>query len=109
MANAINALVEKSKTPTPIVKKKSRRGFAYFTPRYPEYRSVIIQGNPAAVFVGRLPMGENSTMKLGLVMNFHSKEFVNHSLPLIWEFRWGRSMNVVMPLVLNKNSITPLS
>ena len=57
MANAINALVEKSKTPAPIVKKNHRRGFAYFSPRYPEYHSVIIQGNPAAVFVGSLPMG----------------------------------------------------
>jgi len=57
MANAINALVEKSKTPAPITRKNQRRRFAYFSPRYPEYHSVIIQGNPASVFLGKLPMG----------------------------------------------------
>ncbi len=55
MANAINALVDKSKTPAPISKKKRRSRFNYFSPLYPEYHSVIIQGNPAAVFVGSLP------------------------------------------------------
>ncbi len=57
MANSINALVEKSKTPAPLVNKTKRRGFTYFSPRYPEYHGVIIQGNPAGVFVGRFPMG----------------------------------------------------
>src|SRR5579859_5306534 len=57
MANAINALVEKSKTPAPVARKMQKRGFAYFSPRFPEYQSVIIQGNPLFVFAGSLPAG----------------------------------------------------
>lgn len=57
MANEINALIEKSKTPAPVSKKIQKRGFAYFAPRYPEYHSVIVQGNPAFAFVGSLPTG----------------------------------------------------
>jgi antitoxin component YwqK of YwqJK toxin-antitoxin module len=56
LANDINALVTKSKVPAPI-KRNVRRGFHYFSPRYPEYHSAIIQGNPALAFIGMMPFG----------------------------------------------------
>ncbi len=55
LANAINALAERSKVPNLVKPRKSH--LSYFSPRYPEYHSVIIQGNPAFMFVGSLPMG----------------------------------------------------
>ncbi len=56
LANVINSLVEKSKAPAPVAKAR-RRNFSYFSPRFPEYHSVIMQGNPAFMFVGSFPMG----------------------------------------------------
>ncbi|MBS1682950.1 MAG: hypothetical protein JST48_14655 [Bacteroidetes bacterium] len=56
-ANAINALIEKSKVVVPTMMNAKRKKFAYFTPLYPEYRSVIFQGNPAMMFVGSFPLG----------------------------------------------------
>ncbi len=57
LANDINALVNKSKLPAPVVKRRMRHGFDYFLVRYPEYKSVIIQGNPAMAFIGSMPFG----------------------------------------------------
>jgi len=58
LSNAINSLVERSKTPLPIIKKNQhKRRFDYFSPRYPEYHSVILQGNPAFAFLGSFPLG----------------------------------------------------
>lgn len=58
LADAITAMAEKSKVPFPMTtSKKSTRKFSYFDPMFPEYRSMIIQGNPVQMFVGALPLG----------------------------------------------------
>lgn len=54
-------------------KKESRRGFTYFNPRYPEYRSVIMQGNPAFTFVGQLPMA----------VEFYNEERLGHEFEFV--------------------------
>jgi antitoxin component YwqK of YwqJK toxin-antitoxin module len=56
-ANEINSLINKSKTNTVTISKSARKGFYYFKPRFPEYRSVIIQGNPMFSFIGSIPVG----------------------------------------------------
>lgn len=56
LAGEINSLVNKSKVPVPA-SVKARKGFYYFTPRFPEYHSVIIGGNPFLAFIGRMPLG----------------------------------------------------
>ncbi len=57
LAGEINSLINKSKTSTPAPRPARKQGFYYFQPRYPEYRSVIIAGNPMLAFVGRMPLG----------------------------------------------------
>ncbi|MBK5277998.1 MAG: hypothetical protein JJE09_03940 [Bacteroidia bacterium] len=56
LVSDINSLINQSKTPAPasrIVKK----GFYYFTPRFPEYRGVILSTNPFSTFIGKIPLG----------------------------------------------------
>ncbi len=55
----INALMAKSKAVPPPILRKTRRsgGFNYFQPRFPEYSSVIVQGNPMLMFLGTFPFG----------------------------------------------------
>lgn len=48
--------------------QQSQRGFTYFYPRYPEYRGVIIQGNPAFSFIGFMPFG----------IEFYNEERLGH-------------------------------
>lgn len=56
LSNEINSLINKSKAvASPAA--KARKGFYYFTPRFPEYRSVIIGANPFFAFIGRMPLG----------------------------------------------------
>ncbi len=58
LAGEINSLINKNRSTTTAVSKNARRkGFYYFRPRFPEYRSVIIAGNPMLTFLGRMPLG----------------------------------------------------
>lgn len=54
-------------------KRESRRGFMYFNPRYPEYRGVIIQGNPILTFAGQLPMA----------VEFYNEERLGHEFEFV--------------------------
>jgi len=56
-ANEINSLINKTKTVTTRTSKTAWKGFYYFTPRSPEYKSVILQSNPAFSFIGFIPFG----------------------------------------------------
>lgn len=69
LISSINSLVNKSKASpaTPMVIKR-RRGFYYFQPRYPEYKGVIIQGNPAMAFIGVMPFA----------IEFYNEERLGH-------------------------------
>lgn len=64
LANQISALSRAQRQAS----QQSRRGFSYFYPRYPEYRGVIIQGNPAFSFVGFMPFG----------IEFYNEERLGH-------------------------------
>lgn len=68
LVNEINALLTKSKTPTTVTTKYARKGFHYFTPRFPEYRGVIIEGNPVMAFIGTMPFG----------IEFYNQERLGH-------------------------------
>lgn len=68
LVNEINALLTKSKTPAATVSKNARRGFNYFTPRFPEYRGVIMEGNPVLTFIGSMPFG----------IEFYNQERLGH-------------------------------
>jgi uncharacterized protein len=69
LADAINSMAEKSRVPLPYTNaKKKYRAFSYFEPRDPEYRSVIIQGNPAFMFAGFFPLG----------IEFYNQERLGH-------------------------------
>jgi uncharacterized protein len=68
LANEINSLVNKPKTiATPTVVRR-RKGFHYFQPRFPEYRGVIIGGNPAMTFIGSMPFS----------VEFYNQERLGH-------------------------------
>ena len=56
LVTEINSLINKSKT-TPTNTRIVKKGFNYFTPRFPEYRGVILATNPFSTFIGRLPLG----------------------------------------------------
>lgn len=56
LASEINALINKNKNVASATKANKRKGFYYFQPRFPEYRSVIIGGNPMMSFVGKMPL-----------------------------------------------------
>jgi len=64
----INALMAKSKAVPPATPRRTRRGFTYFQKRNSEYRSVIIQGNPAFMFLGTFPLG----------LEFYNQERLGH-------------------------------
>lgn len=68
LVNDINALLAKSKTPTVAATRNTRRGFNYFKPRFPEYRGVIIEGNPVMAFMGTMPFG----------IEFYNQERLGH-------------------------------
>lgn len=68
-----NILVNAPAKTVSEVRKESRRGFTYFNPRYPEYRGVIIQGNPAMTFVGLLPMA----------VEFYNEERLGHEFEFV--------------------------
>lgn len=68
LSKEINALVAKSKTPPPLAKKSTRKGFYYFSPLYPEYHGVILAGNPITAFVGAMPLG----------VEFYNQERLGH-------------------------------
>jgi antitoxin component YwqK of YwqJK toxin-antitoxin module len=64
----INALMNKSKSVPPPAPHTVKRGFKYFQSQFPEYRSVIIQGNPIMMFMGTLPAS----------LEFYSQERLGH-------------------------------
>jgi uncharacterized protein len=68
LVNEINALLTKSKTPTITISKAARKGFHYFTPRFPEYRGVIMEANPILAFIGTMPFG----------IEFYNQERLGH-------------------------------
>jgi antitoxin component YwqK of YwqJK toxin-antitoxin module len=56
LANEITSLINKAKeSPPPPPAKTTKKGFNYFIPRFPEYRGVIMEGNPFFSFVGVMP------------------------------------------------------
>jgi len=64
----INTMMARSKAVPLPAPRTARRGFFYFQPRFPEYRSVIIQGNPVFVFLGSFPVG----------LEFYNQERLGH-------------------------------
>jgi hypothetical protein len=69
LAGEINAILNKVKAaPPPTARTVRRTGFYYFTPRFPEYRGVILGTNPMMTFVGRLP----------LAVEFYNQERLGH-------------------------------
>jgi antitoxin component YwqK of YwqJK toxin-antitoxin module len=68
LVNEINSLLTRSRTPTTITAKTARKGFTYFTPRFPEYRGVIMEGNPILSFIGTMPFG----------IEFYNQERLGH-------------------------------
>ncbi len=64
----INVLMARSKAVPPATPRKGRKGFSYFKPRFPEYRSMIIQGNPMFMFLGSFPVG----------LEFYNQERLGH-------------------------------
>ena len=65
LANEISTLAKAQPKPVP---SSARKGFNYFNPRYPEYKGVIVQGNPAFSFVGFMPFG----------IEFYNEERLGH-------------------------------
>ena len=57
LINDINSLVNKSKEALPAATRIVKKGFYYFTPRFPEYRGVILATNPFLTFIGKMPLG----------------------------------------------------
>ncbi len=64
-AQEITSLLKKPAAPA---KKTVRKGFDYFIPRFPEYRGVIMEGNPVMAFVGSVPFG----------IEFYNEERLGH-------------------------------
>ncbi|NOT76584.1 MAG: toxin-antitoxin system YwqK family antitoxin [Cyclobacteriaceae bacterium] len=78
LASEINALINKTKNaPQPINRNARKQGFYYFQPRFPEYHSVIIAGNPMLSFIGRMP----------LAIEFYNEQRLGHE----FEFEGIRS------------------
>jgi len=65
LASEINSL---AKAQSKVSSTVTKRRFNYFNPRYPEYRGVIVQGNPAFSFVGFMPFG----------IEFYNEERLGH-------------------------------
>ncbi|HRX01150.1 MAG TPA: toxin-antitoxin system YwqK family antitoxin, partial [Cyclobacteriaceae bacterium] len=68
LAGEINSLLSKPSTPVVTVNKSAKKGFYYFNERFPEYRGVILQGNPFAAFIGTFPMA----------IEFYNQERLGH-------------------------------
>jgi antitoxin component YwqK of YwqJK toxin-antitoxin module len=68
LANEITSLINKSKAPVPTATKTTKKGFHYFTARFPEYRGVIMEGNPFFSFVGVMPFA----------IEFYNQERLGH-------------------------------
>lgn len=66
LTNEINSLLTKSRMPSNA--RTVKRGFNYFRPRFPEYRGVIMEGNPVLSFVGSMPFG----------IEFYNQERLGH-------------------------------
>ncbi len=56
LVNDINSLINRNKTLAPAT-RVVKKGFYYFTPRFPEYRGVILSTNPFSAFIGVIPLG----------------------------------------------------
>jgi antitoxin component YwqK of YwqJK toxin-antitoxin module len=67
LSNEITALINKSKAPAPAA-VKAKKGFHYFRARFPEYRGVIMEGNPFFSFVGVMPFA----------IEFYNQERLGH-------------------------------
>ncbi|HOO11047.1 MAG TPA: toxin-antitoxin system YwqK family antitoxin, partial [Cyclobacteriaceae bacterium] len=68
LANEINALANRPVPPSATVRQNAKRGFYYFTERFPEYHGVIVEGNPFATFIGSFP----------IAMEFYNQERLGH-------------------------------
>lgn len=64
----INALMARSKSVPQPIQPIQKRSFKYFQSQYPEYRSVILQGNPMLMFLGSFPAG----------LEFYNQERLGH-------------------------------
>ncbi len=73
LAGEINSLINKSKALPAVSRGTRKKGFYYFQPRFPEYRSVIIGGNPMLSFVGRMP----------LAIEFYNQERLGHEFEFV--------------------------
>lgn len=64
----INALMARSKA-VPVPQTRTvQHGFGYFQRKFPEYQSVIVQGNPILSFLGSFPVG----------IEFYNQERLGH-------------------------------
>jgi antitoxin component YwqK of YwqJK toxin-antitoxin module len=77
LADEINALAIKAQTSASTTQRSAARGFTYFQPRFPEYRGVIIEGNPMLSFIGLMPLG----------IEFYNEERLGH----VFEFEGIRN------------------
>jgi len=68
LVNEINSLINKSKPVVPAPVHTANKGFYYFRPHFPEYRGVIVEGNPALGFMGSMPFG----------IEFYNQERLGH-------------------------------
>jgi antitoxin component YwqK of YwqJK toxin-antitoxin module len=68
LANQINSLLNRPSYRGPTISRTARKGFYYFTPRFPEYRGVIMSGNPLSTFIGTMPFG----------IEFYNEERLGH-------------------------------
>ncbi len=91
LANEINSLINKSRTVAAPAVSKRRQGFYYFQPRFPEYRGVIIEGNPAFGFIGSMPFG----------IEFYNQERLGHE----FEFEGIRNPFFVADSDISKDKI----
>ncbi|MEK6783413.1 MAG: hypothetical protein AABY93_17050 [Bacteroidota bacterium] len=57
LVNDINSLINARKAAAPATTRTVKKGFYYFTPRFPEYRGVIFSTNPFSTFIGKIPLG----------------------------------------------------
>ncbi|MEQ9592631.1 MAG: hypothetical protein RLN86_08540, partial [Cyclobacteriaceae bacterium] len=68
LAKDINSLLNRPQPARVTVSKSAKKGFYYFTPRFPEYNGVIVQGNPFSTFIGSFPIG----------IEFYNQERLGH-------------------------------
>jgi uncharacterized protein len=67
LAKEITDLLVKKNKPA-IIKPTRRKGFHYFSPRFPEYHGVIVGGNPVFAFIGFMPIS----------IEFYNQERLGH-------------------------------